>query len=173
MAGLSQPFLLNGTNIAFTYTTRNWYFEYSHGAFLNYHKFGKAAMKAEDRVNFDTQVAPFSTGGGVGYRFNSNGQIFWEFKVHQYDLTESTTQEGISYKTFEMGPALSYRLFLDKQQKAFFEPVARFWFNVASFGNDQLDGRDIQVARADGSTFTHKTYESGFFLNMSLGMVLK
>ncbi|MCI4671388.1 MAG: hypothetical protein MRZ79_24820 [Bacteroidia bacterium] len=173
MTGLSQPFLLNGVNLAFTYTTDKLYFEYSHGAFLNYHNFGKAAMKAADRENFDTQVAPFSTGGGVGYRFNSNGQIFWEFKVHQYDLKESSTGNEISYKTFEMGPALSYRLFLDKEKKFFFEPVARYWFHVASFGNEGLDGRQIALTRADNSSFTHTTFESGFFLNMSLGFVVK
>ncbi|MEM1218409.1 MAG: hypothetical protein AAGH79_05835, partial [Bacteroidota bacterium] len=70
MAGLSQPLLLDGINVAATYTTEHLYFEYSHGAFLKYHSFGKAPMRAADRENFRTMVAPFSTGGGIGYRFS-------------------------------------------------------------------------------------------------------
>ena len=173
MAGLTQPLLLDGINIAATYTTEHLYFEYSHGAFLKYHSFGKAPMRAADQENFRTMVAPFSTGGGAGYRFSDHGQIFWEFKLHQYDLEEITTSEMLSYQVFEMGPALSYRLFVGAQKKVFFEPVVRYWFGVATLGNEDFVGDTVTLTRLDETTFQHQAHENGLFFNVSLGVVLK
>lgn len=172
MAGLSQPLFLGGANIAFTYTTDKLYFEYSHGAFLKYHNSNGVAMTDGEKMHFETLNVPFSTGGGIGYRFSNNGQIFWELKLHKFEFGGASSPQ-LAYKTFEMGPALSYRLFVNKRKSIFFEPVIRYWFTAAVLGNEDFEGNFIQVQKGDGSSFSHRAHEHGFFYNMSFGFVLK
>ena len=170
MAGVAQPILLRGVNIAGTYMTNHLYFEYSHGMFLHYEKTG---MTSSEKQNLSAIYVPYSTGGGVGYRFNNNLQAFWELKVHKFQPTVKSTSEKFSYNTFEMGPAISYRLFFNKNKSFFAEPVVRYWFTTAVFGNNDFNGRDIIIRNADNTTFVHRAHQHALFANISVGIVIK
>lgn len=172
MAGISQPLALGGANLAVTYTTDKFYFEYSHGAFLKYHNSNGVAMTDEEKMQFETLNVPFSTGGGVGYRFSTNGQLFWELKLHKFEFGGANSPQ-LEYKTFEMGPALSYRFFVNRRKSIFFEPVVRYWFTAAVLGNGDFEGKFVQVNKDDGSSFSHRAHEHGLFFNISFGFVLK
>ena len=68
--GLSQFVFLNGGNIEINYLTEKFVFEYSHGSnfSLNSSPNEMALTNMERQQNLDIYV-PYSTGGGVGYRF--------------------------------------------------------------------------------------------------------
>lgn len=159
MFGLSQPILLKGSNVAVTYMTRKWYFEYSHGMSLDLESDG-VGMTKKEKENFSRIHIPWSTGFGVGYRATRNLNVFWETKMHQFEPTRSNG-ETFSYKTIEMGPAVSYRIFADRQKRFFAEPVVRYWFTTAVIGNDEFESGNI------------KAHQFGLFANISIGMVIK
>ncbi len=173
MAGITQPSLFGGINIAGTYMTNRLYFEYSHGMFLKLHNLGGLGMTAAEREEFATLYVPYTTGAGIGYRITDRLNVFWEVKVHRFEPTVKGTGQNLGYNTLEVGPAVSYRFFFNKNHSFFIEPVARYWFTAAAFGNSDLQGLNLPIRRADNSTYTHRVHEFGFFLNASIGIVLK
>jgi len=172
MFGLSQPLLLHGGNIAVTYTTRKLYFEYSHGFSLDMEK-GGIGMTSEEKKHFSTIHLPFSTGFGAGYRLTENTNLFWEFKLHSFEQTEVANGNVLSYKTFEMGPAISHRFFIDRNKRFFAEPVARYWFTTAVLDNPNFDHHKILLYDNTGKAYWYKAHEFGLFANVSIGMVIK
>lgn len=173
MSGLTQPLLLGGVNIAGTYMTNRLYLEYSHGMFLKLHNLGGIGMTAPEREAFATLYVPYSTGAGVGYRITNGLNVFWEFKVHRFEAAVKGTNQTLGYNTFEMGPAVSYRFFFNKAQSFFIEPVARYWFTTAAFGNTDLNGITLPIRQADNSIYSHRVHQFGFFVNASIGYVFK
>jgi hypothetical protein len=167
MFGLSQPILLKGSNVAVTYTTRKWYFEYSHGMSLDIEKDGVGMTRAE-KEDITSIHIPWSTGFGLGYRATRNLNVFWEVKMHQFEPTRNNG-ESFAYKTIEMGPAVSYRIFADRQKRFFAEPVVRYWFTTAVTGNEDFEGNSIKLSQ----NYQHKAHQFGLFANISIGMVIK
>ena len=172
MFGLSQPLLLHGGNIAVTYTTRKLYFEYSHGFSLDMEQ-GGIGMTSVEKKHFSAIHLPFSTGFGAGYRLTKNTNLFWELKLHSFQQTQIANGELLSYKTVEMGPALSHRFFIDRNKRFFAEPVVRYWFTTAVLDNPDFHRHEILLSDNADKVYSYKAHEFALFANVSIGMVLK
>jgi len=155
LAGLSQPLLLNGVNLAATYFTERWSFEYSHGQWLTY----PAAIRDE---NLDRLHSPYSTGFGVGYRFTRAFDVRLEVKANGYEA-DLPNGEALRYTTFVIGAGAYYRFLL--WDRVVIEPSLRFWPNVAT----TLAGDTHQYQVSDGQTLTHEAHDYGLFGNVSIG----
>ena len=103
-AGLTQPVLLGGVNIAGTYFANKLSFEYSHGMFL--HLNGSALKDKKVKSIY----VPFSTGFGMGYRFTQFFDIRGEVKVHRFEPQLNSYQK-ISYINFDLGVGAYYRIY--------------------------------------------------------------
>jgi hypothetical protein len=80
-AGLFQPLLLSGANLAAAYRTDRLVFEYSHGMWLNYDRVGRTGIKRDQNLDL---YNPWTTGFGIGYRLPWRFDIRAEFKAHRY-----------------------------------------------------------------------------------------
>lgn len=169
VAGISQPLLLDGVNLAVNYTTNRFVFEYSHGMFLNYNE---SVMRAENRGKVDRIYSPYSTGAGVGFRFFAKPILAMdlraEAKVHQYNVDLNDT-EKIQYTNFDMGAGWYTQIRpFGKKNNALkgivIEPSIRYWANVSS----SLEN-DFQYHTREDVLETHRPYELGGFVNISIG----
>ncbi len=137
LAGLIQPTVLKGGNIEFNYFTKRVAFDYSHGFSLNPPVVG----------DFKTQNVvlhlPFSTGFGIGYRFNSFFDIRFEPKLHSWEVylkDADQTEANIikSFKTITLGFGAYYRYFPFKNsENTFLQGITisssiRYWQNVGT-----------------------------------------
>lgn len=155
LAGLTQPILLSGVNLAVTYFTPRLSFEYSHGQWLTY----PAAIRDE---NLDRLHSPYSTGFGVGYRFTRAFDVRLEFKANGYQA-DLPNGEPLRYTTYVIGAGAYYRFLL--WQRVVIEPSVRFWPNLAT----TLPDDQHTYALPDGGTLTHQANDYGLFANVSLG----
>ena len=161
MAGLTQPMLLGGANIAVQYETNNWVFEYSHGVNLKLHKFKQTMSSSDQDENLVINV-PWTTGAGIGYRISDAFHVLIEVKAHKFEV--SIPGGGTAnYTGFSAGPSVFYTKYFGSN--FFIQPNVRFWPTVGS----SESGNKIQVKRADGSTYTHKIHDFSLFVNMNLG----
>lgn len=169
VAGLTQPILLDGFNLAVNYTTNRWIFEYSHGFDLNYKS---PALRADYQDIVLSVKSPYSTGPGIGYRVYAKAvtslDIRAEAKVHQYDIQLNDTQE-ISYTNFDLGAGIYWQIRpFGKSKNALrgiiIEPSIRYWANVASSLED-----NFLYTTNEGLETEHLPYPLDLFFNISIG----
>lgn len=144
LSGLIQPTALQGGNIELNYFTRRVSFDYSHGFSLDPPTVGDYK---------DQNVAlhlPFSTGFGIGYRFNSFLDLRFEPKLHSWELyqkddLQTDANKIASFKTMTLGLGLYYRYFPFKNSGSKFlqgittSSSIRYWQNVGTtLRNDEL-----------------------------------
>ena len=144
LAGLIQPITLKGGNIEFNYFTKRVSFDYSHGFSLDVPVVG----------DFKTQnVAlhlPFSTGFGIGYRFNSFFDVRFEPKLHSWEIYQKDDQQIAAnkitvFKTITFGLGAYYRYFPFKNStNKFLQGITtsssiRYWQNFGTtLRNDEF-----------------------------------
>lgn len=164
LLGLSQPLLMNGGNIEVNYLTKRFVFEYSHGFSLDLS--ARTASRSlllsadERRQGLEVRV-PYSTGGGVGYRFTEAFNVRLELKQHKFDV-EHPSGEKISYTTRDLGVGAYYFWFPCKSKHLLVVPSIRYWPTI----DTSLRGDEYVFANGD----RHKAHEFGLFGNISVGL---
>lgn len=161
-AGLAQPVLMKGVNIAGTYFTKKFTFEYSHGMFLNID-----GTLLKDK-NIKSVYVPYTTGLGVGYRLTRYLDIRAEAKAHKFEAQVNEHQK-ISYHNFDLGAGAYYRIYPFGKSTTWakgilIEPSVRYWQHVRSTLKDNQT-----YVSDDGQQHTLKPYNFGFFGNVSVG----
>jgi hypothetical protein len=137
LAGLIQPLALKGGNIEFNYFTKRMAFDYSHGFSLDPPTVG--AFKDQNLALH----LPFSTGFGVGYRFNSFLDVRFEPKLHSWEIYKKDVEQKdanklADFKTITLGFGLYYRYFPFKNRNnKFLQGITtsssiRYWQNVGT-----------------------------------------
>jgi hypothetical protein len=144
LAGLIQPTALKGGNIEFNYFTKRMAFDYSHGFSLDPPVVGK--FKEQNIVLH----LPFSTGFGIGYRFNSFLDLRFEPKLHSWEVYQKDAAQTVAnklkdFKTITLGFGLYYRYFPFKNSDSKFlqgittSSSIRYWQNVGTtLSNDEF-----------------------------------
>ncbi|WP_141491670.1 hypothetical protein [Longimonas halophila] len=157
-AGLSQPLLLSGANIAASYKTDRWVVEYSHGMWLSYDRVGRTDAERAQDLDLDS---PWTTGFGLGYRLPWRFDLRVEFKAHRYRVTPPGSA-SFAYTTFSIGPALNYH------QPVYnglgFDLTVRFWPNVTTTIKDDQQA----FVDSEGNQQVHNAHDLGVFPNVSL-----
>ena len=144
LAGLIQPTALKGGNIELNYFTKRVSLDYSHGFSLDPPVVGD--FKAQNVVVH----LPFSTGFGVGYRFNSFFDVRFEPKLHSWEVYHKDDVQNVAnkitaFKTFSLGLGAYYRFFPFKNsENKFLQGITtsssiRWWQNVGTtLRNDEF-----------------------------------
>jgi hypothetical protein len=163
VAGLTQPILLKGVNVAGTYFTKKMSFEYSHGMFL--HLKGSAL---KDK-NVHSIYVPFSTGFGVGFRFTKRFDVRAEFKVHRFEAKLNAVQ-NVSYVNEDIGVGAYYRILPFGKRENWtkgivIEPSIRYW----QYFHSSLKDNKIVYTAESGAEEVHRPYNFGLFGNISIG----
>ena len=158
--GLSQPLVLKGGNIEINYLTDKFVFEYSHGFALNLSASDRVGMTNSEKVqNLDIYV-PYSTGGGIGYRFTKEFNVRLEIKQHQFNVAHPSGEQ-VSYTTRDIGVG-AYYFWLPFNSKNFLiVPSVRYWPTVYT----TLKNDEYTFANGD----VHKAHSFGLFGNVSIG----
>ncbi len=145
MFGLLQPTVAKGFNVEINYFTKRMAFDYSHGISLDPPVVGKYA---------DQNVVlhlPFTTGFGIGYRFNSFLDLRFEPKLHHFQLfnkdeAQTDGNKIADFKTITFGLGLYYRYFPFKNSKnPFLQGITtstsvRYWQNFGTtLRNDEIN----------------------------------
>lgn len=144
LAGLIQPTVLKGGNVELNYFSKRVSFDYSHGFSLDPPSSG--IFKSQQVVLH----LPYSTGFGVGYRFNSFFDLRIEPKLHKWELyysgeTQSKSSMIRDYYTFTLGLGAYYRYMPFKNSPSKFlqgittSSSIRFWPKIGSnLSNDKM-----------------------------------
>ena len=137
--GLTQPLLVGGFNIEGNYIHNRFIFDYSHGVSLD---FSESSVNTELREQGVAVHMPWTTGFGVGYRFNEWLNLRVEPKWHRFefyydDEPQTNENEIISYNTFSLGLGLYGNFQPFKNKTSFLKgimvaPSIRFWPTVSS-----------------------------------------
>ena len=145
MFGLLQPVVAKGFNVEVNYFTKRMAFDYSHGISLDPPVVGKY---------LDQNVVlhiPFTTGFGIGYRFNSFLDLRFEPKLHHFQLfnkdeTQTDANKIADFKTITFGLGLYYRYFPFKNsENKFLQGITtstslRYWQNFGTtLRNDEIN----------------------------------
>lgn len=157
-------------------------FDYSHGISLNLNNAGlEAGADKDQRLALHL---PWTTGFGVGYRFNNWLNLRVEPKWHKFEVYydgEAQTAANLigDYTTFTLGLGLYGNLVPFKNQDNFLKgftivPNLRWWPRISSsLDNDQFsydnkltEQSEVHTAREIGMGNTP------FFVNMSIGYVV-
>ncbi|HYX36205.1 MAG TPA: hypothetical protein VE954_24140 [Oligoflexus sp.] len=147
--GLGQPILFNGYNVELNYLTENLVFEYSHGWNLNISNFKDALTEEEKKQDLDI-LTPFSTGGGIGYRFTDLFHAALEYKVHEFEVSSPTVAE-FSYRTQTLGVGLYYNWKPFEDSGFTVVSALRYWPTIAtSLENDEKILSNGRVHKAHG-----------------------
>lgn len=137
LAGVLQPTALKGGNIEFNYFTKRMAFDYSHGFSLDPPVVG--TFKDQNVVLH----LPFSTGFGIGYRFNSFLDLRFEPKLHRFEVYQKGVEQIAAnkikdFKTITLGLGLYYRYFpFQNRDNKFLQGITtstsiRYWQNVGT-----------------------------------------
>lgn len=161
-AGLIQPLLLRGVNVALTHLGQRFAISYSHGMFLHYDAVDFLRSKEERNQSLDV-YSPWSTGAGVGWRLGRSHDMRLELKAHRYHVT-SPTGEQVRYTTWSVGPGF-YRRRQARGSRLVIEPSVRFWPNV---GSSLAKGEHVFTAD-DGTRLRHRPHQLGVIANLSVG----
>ena len=161
MFGVLQPVAFQGGNVAVTYTSGRWMYEYSHGFNLKLHKFQDSLTNEEKDEKMELTL-PWTTGASVGYYLTDEIAIAIELKAHRYEARHPEGGDK-SYTTYSVGPGLYYNKYFGDH--FFIQPVLRFWPNVSS----SEDSQKVKFQRTNGSVYEHKVHDFGLFLNLSVG----
>jgi hypothetical protein len=143
--GLLQPTVAKGFNIEVNYFTKRMAFDYSHGISLDPPVVGDY---------LDQKLAlhiPFTTGFGIGYRFNSFLDLRFEPKLHHFQLfnkddAQTDANKIADFKTITFGLGLYYRYFPFKNSdNKFLQGITtstslRYWQNFGTtLRNDEIN----------------------------------
>lgn len=161
LMGLSQQIILQGGNIEINYLTDKWVFEYSHGWSLDLDASpGEKAMTSQEQYQGLSIHVPYSTGGGIGYRFTPEFNLRLEIKQHEFQVTNRENQT-IKYTTQDVGLGAYYFYQPFKQYAFLVVPSIRYWPTV----NTSLEN--------DVATFNngekHNAHDFAIFGNISIG----
>lgn len=175
--GLNQP-LLSGFNVEGNLFYKRLALDYSHGVSLN---LDNAFLDPVNQAQGLDVHIPWTTGFGVGYRFNEWFNLRAEPKWHKFELYhqgEAQTADNLigAYTTFTMGIGAYANLQPFKRQDNFLKgimiaPSIRWWPRVrSSLENDQLNF----FSKAAGQNVTHEAMEVGInnsplIVNVSIG----
>ena len=108
-AGLIQPALFRGGNVAASYKRGRLVADYSHGFNLDFNANGDVGLRGDQRdQNLDIDV-PWTTGFGVGYRITPRLDVRLEGKAHRYEI-DPPADAPFAYTTFTVGPGVYYEL---------------------------------------------------------------
>jgi hypothetical protein len=144
LAGVIQPTVLKGGNFEVNYFTKRMSFDYSHGFSL------EPPAAADFRDQKVVLHLPYTTGFGVGYRFNSFLDLRFEPKLHSWEVYydgEKQTPETkiIDFRTVTLGLGLYYRYFPFRNsdskllQGITTNVSVRYWQNVSTtLTNDEF-----------------------------------
>lgn len=158
--GLSQPLVLKGGNVEINYLTEKFVFEYSHGFALDLSANNGVGMtNIEKTQNLDIYV-PYSTGGGVGFRFTKEFNIRLEIKQHQFNVAHPSG-ENINYTTQDIGVGTYYFWLPYNNKSLLIVPSIRYWPTVYT----TLKNDEYTFANGD----VHKAHSFGLFGNVSIG----
>ncbi len=178
--GLNQP-LLNGFNAEVNYFYKRLALDYSHGVSLN---MGNALLDATNRdLGIDVHI-PWTTGFGVGYRFNEWFNLRAEPKWHKFELyhqgdAQTAANQIGAYTTFSLGVGAYANVQPFKRQDNFLKgimvaPSIRWWPRLAS----SLNNNELAFQRrSDNQTVSHQALEVGIsntplIVNISIGYSL-
>jgi hypothetical protein len=168
-----------GFNIEGNYAPARLIFDYSHGVNLT-----TTNAQLEDGADKEQGLAvhiPWTTGFGVGYRFNNWLNLRVEPKWHKYEIYYdgedfNTTNQIVDYTTFTLGLGLYANLKPFKNQTNFLKgimvvPNARWWPNVAT---SLPDNKHSYFNTQTGQIATHEARNIGiantpYFVNISIG----
>jgi hypothetical protein len=178
--GLNQP-LLGGFNVEGNLFYKRLVFDYSHGVSLN---FNNSILDEENAALGVDVVVPWTTGFGIGYRFNRWLNIRAEPKWHKFELYDQNAERSqrnllASYTTFSMGIGAYANIQPFKNKDNFLKgfmvaPSVRWWPRVAS----SLENNEVQFYSSSlQRTVTHKAMEVGvnnttLIINVSVGYTL-
>lgn len=175
--GLNQQ-LLNGFNVEGNLFLGRLAFDYSHGVSL--HLDNAFLDPVNQNLGLDVHI-PWTTGFGVGYRFNEWFNVRAEPKWHKFELYyegQSQTEANLigDYTTFTMGIGAYANLQPFKNQENFLRgfmvaPSIRYWPRVTS----SLDNHILSFDHAAlDQQVNHEVLEVGvsdtpIILNISIG----
>jgi hypothetical protein len=175
--GLNQP-LLKGFNAEINFFYKRLAFDYSHGISLN---LDNSLLDATNKaLGLDVHI-PWTTGFGVGYRFNDWLNLRAEPKWHKFELyhqgdAQTEANRIAAYTTFSMGIGAYANLLPFKRQNNFLRgimvaPSIRWWPRVAS----SLDNHQLTFdSPTQNARFTHEAMQVGIsntplIVNISIG----
>lgn len=171
--------LSGGFNIEGNVAYKRLFVDYSHGVSLDFPN-----DLLEDGADKDQLLAvhiPWTTGLGIGYRFNNWLNVRAEPKLHKFEILyegDAVSDENIifDYTTFTLGLGLYANLKPFKNQDNFLKgimisPNVRWWPNISSsldddqinYFNERTNQTEIHEARNIGISNTP------FFINVSVG----
>lgn len=143
--GLNQPLVVDGFNAELNVFYKHLAFDYSHGISLDFE--GAAAPTILSDVGLKAHL-PYSTGFGVGYRFNSWLNVRFEPKWHQFDILYIDDEQAnpiTTYNTTTLGIGLygAWKPFKKQDnllKGIMISPSIRYWYNVNStLENDEFE----------------------------------
>jgi hypothetical protein len=156
--GLLQPTVAKGFNVEANYFTKRMAFDYSHGISLDPPVVG-------DYKNQNVVLhLPYTSGFGIGYRFNSFLDLRFEPKLHSFEVYHKDDKQIdankiIGFKTMTLGLGLYYRYFPFRNSNSTFlqgittSTSIRWWQNVGT------------TLRKDQFTYQNKTFGKTETLN--------
>lgn len=142
--GLLQPTVAQGFNMEVNYTTKRMIFDYSHGVSLD------PPVTGDFKTQNIALHIPYTTGFGIGYRFNSFFDVRFEPKLHRWEVyqtgaEQTTANKIIDFNTITLGIGAYYRFFPFKNsENKFLQGITtstslRYWQNVGTtLRNDEF-----------------------------------
>jgi len=180
--GLNQPVFADGFNVEGNIFYKRFAFDYSHGVSLDFSGNTVSGELADQQLKVHM---PYTTGFGVGYRFNHWFNLRLEPKWHRFEISYDSdtplevSDEIVSYNTFSLGIGayFNWRPFAKKSNALsgiMVAPSIRYWPRVSSSLADNEFTYDNQLT---GQTETHEAMQAGinntpFIFNVSIGYSL-
>jgi len=150
LAGLHQPIVLKGGNIAFNYVTKkSIVLEASFGIKLDYANI----LSTEDEAKYASVKTPFSYGVGIGY-FYKGFNILFEPKGTMFEVIDQKGKK-VDYTTFSLGAGAYYNIYLWKG--LFLQPSLKYWPKVGS----TLSSDGVEMQNTKGEKFIHEARTPG------------
>lgn len=175
--GLNQP-LLNGFNIEVNLFYKRFAFDYSHGVSLN---LGNETLSGDYAEQGLAIHIPYTTGFGIGYRFNDWLNLRVEPKWHRFEVYyggDAQVEDNLigAYNTFSLGLGGYANVRPFKHARSFVKgfmisPSVRWWPKLnSSLENDAFSYEN----RRTGQSETHEALEVGIadtplIVNISVG----
>lgn len=135
--GLLQPVVAQGFNMEVNYTTKRMIFDYSHGVSLD------PPVAGDFKTQNVVLHIPYTTGFGIGYRFNSFFDVRFEPKLHSWEIynkgdVQTAATKIKEFNTITLGIGAYYRFFPFKNsENTFLQGITtstslRYWQNVGT-----------------------------------------
>ena len=176
--GLNQPLLAGGFNVEGNLFYKRLAFDYSHGVSLDFAGNTVTGELAEQQLAVHM---PYTTGFGVGYRFNEWFNLRVEpkwhrFEIYQAGVAQTASNQIVGYNTFSLGLGayVNWRPFKEQDNALrglMVSPSLRYWPRVRStLNNDQFTYTNTLTDQVE----THNAMEAGIantpiIFNISVG----